>query len=482
MQFNEIKLLDELMNTIKEIGYSEATPIQSQTIPLLLEGYDVLACAQTGTGKTAAYVLPMLHKLSGSTRKKIKGLILTPTRELANQIHENIKQFGKGLGLSSTVIYGGVGQNAQVNALKSGVDILVATPGRLNDLIDQGYIKLGDVEMFVLDEADQMLDLGFIHDMKKIIPLLPKNRQTLLFSATMPKEIEKLASTILKSPQIIKVDPVTSTVEAINQTVYFVDRTNKISLLTYLIKEKKMTSVLVFTRTKIFADKVALKLNKAKITAMAIHGDKGQSTRELALRSFKDGSIKVLVATDVAARGIDIAELNYVINYDIPDTPETYIHRIGRTGRAGYSGNAINFCNYDDIDCLRDIEKHIGKIIKEIPSQWPMLILEKSERKARNQVVAKSENNKPKHINMQGKEVVKNKERHKGKNFNKDKVTNSHTSNQTTKDKSKSHGKSSKESGRSHNTRATVSHNKSKSINKGMNKCVNRSKSINKNK
>lgn len=478
MQFNEIKLLDELMNTIKEVGYSEATPIQSKTIPLLLEGHDVLACAQTGTGKTAAYVLPMLQKLSGSKRKKIKGLILTPTRELANQIHENIKQFGKGLGLSSTVIYGGVGQNAQVNALKSGVDILVATPGRLNDLIGQGYIKLGDVEMFVLDEADQMLDLGFIHDMKKIIPLLPKNRQTLLFSATMPKEIEKLASTILKSPQIIKVDPVTSTVEAIKQTVYFVDRTNKISLLTYLIKEKKMTSVLVFTRTKIFADKVALKLNKAKITAMAIHGDKGQNTRELALRSFKDGSIKVLVATDVAARGIDIAELNYVINYDIPDTPETYIHRIGRTGRAGYSGNAINFCNYDDIDCLRDIEKHIGKIIKEIPSQWPMLILEKSERKARNQVVAKSENNKPKHINMQGKEVVKSKEKRKekdkGKTTSKHKAINSQISKQINKDKTNSRGKNSKEFGTSHNAKTDVGYRKSKKINK--NKSLTKSK------
>lgn len=483
MQFNEIKLLDELLNTIKEIGYTETTPIQSQTIPVVLEGQDVLACAQTGTGKTAAYVLPMIHRLSSSKRKKIRGLILTPTRELAIQIHENIKQFGQGLGLSSTVIYGGVGQNAQVASIQKGVDILVATPGRLNDLIGHGHIILSDVEMFVLDEADQMLDMGFIHDMKKIIPLLPKNRQTLLFSATMPKEIEKLASNILKSPKIIKVDPVTSTVEAINQTVYFVDRTNKISLLTYIIKEKKMTSVLVFTRTKIFADKVALKLNKAKIKAMAIHGDKGQNTRELALRSFRDGSIKVLVATDVAARGIDIAELNYVINYDIPDTPETYIHRIGRTGRAGYSGNAINFCNYDDIDCLRDIEKHIGKMIEEVPSQWPMLILEKSERKARNKVAAEAEKNKPKQLNMQGNEVVKSKERcNKGKTFNKIKVTSSQTSNQTTKDKSKARGKSSKESGLSHNTKTNGSYKKSNSINKGMNKSLNRNKNVNKSK
>lgn len=472
MQFNEINLSNGLQNTIKEIGYTEATPIQSQTIPLLLEGHDVLACAQTGTGKTAAYVLPMLHRLSSSKRKKIKGLILTPTRELANQIHENIKQFGKGLGLSTTVIYGGVGQNAQVNVLKNGVDILVATPGRLNDLISQGYIKLGEVEMFVLDEADQMLDLGFIHDMKKIIPLLPKDRQTLLFSATMPKAIEKLASTILKSPKIIKVDPVTSTVDAINQSVYFVDRTNKISLLTHVIKEKNMTSVLVFTRTKIFADKVALKLNKAKITAMAIHGDKGQSTRELALRNFKDGSIKVLVATDVAARGIDIAELNYVINYDIPDTPETYIHRIGRTGRAGYSGNAINFCNYDDIDCLRDIEKHIGKKIEEVPSQWPMLVFEKSERKARNQVAVKSENNKPKKINMQGKEVVKSTDKYKGKTSNKTKVTNNQTSKQITKDKFKSKGKSSKETGIPYKTQTNEGYKKSKSTNKNISKKI----------
>ncbi|WP_455714378.1 DEAD/DEAH box helicase [Anaerosporobacter sp.] len=466
MQFNGIKLINELLNTIKEIGYTEATPIQSKTIPLLLEGHDVLACAQTGTGKTAAYVLPMLHKLSGSKRKKIKGLILSPTRELAIQIHENIKQFGKGLGLSVAVIYGGVGQNTQVNVLKSGVDILVATPGRLNDLIDQGYIKLSEVEMFVLDEADQMLDLGFIHDMKRIIPLLPKNRQTLLFSATMPKEIEKLASTILKSPKIIKVDPVTSTVDAINQSVYFVDRTNKVSLLTYVIKEKNMTSVLVFTRTKIFADKVALKLNKAKITAMAIHGDKGQSARELALRNFKDGSIKVLVATDVAARGIDIAELNYVINYDIPDTPEMYIHRIGRTGRAGYSGNAINFCNYDDIDSLRDIEKHIGKMIEEVPSQWPMLILEKSERKSRNPVALKSVENKPKQINMQGKAVVKSKEKRNGKEKGKtvNKNTNYQTANKETKDKLKFRGKNSTECNITIHAKENVGNIKSKSI------------------
>lgn len=481
MQFNEIKLLDELLNTIKEIGYSETTPIQSQTIPVVLEGHDVLACAQTGTGKTAAYVLPMLHRLSNSNRKKIRGLVLTPTRELASQIYENIKQFGKELNLRAAVIYGGVGQTAQVATIQSGVDILVATPGRLNDLISQGYIKLSDVEMFVLDEADQMLDLGFIHDMKKIIPQLPKYRQTLLFSATMPKEIEKLASNILKSPKIIKVDPVTSTVDAINQTVYFVDRPNKISLLTNIIKEKNMTSVLVFTRTKIFADKVALKLNKAKIKAMAIHGDKGQNARETALRSFKDGSIKVLVATDVAARGIDIAELNYVINYDIPDTPETYIHRIGRTGRAGYSGNAINFCNYDDIDCLRQIEKHIGKMIKEIPSPWPMLILEVSERKARNQVVD-SDKRKPKQLNIHGNEVVKSKEKYKGKTINKNKITNSQSYKQISKDKSKSKEKSNKESGFSHKSEPNANYKNSKSINKGMNKSINKSKNIHKNK
>lgn len=385
MNFNEMNLMKQLLQAIEEQGYVEPSPIQKKTIPLVLAGKDILGCAQTGTGKTAAFALPIIQNLSKDSSSGVRALIITPTRELAIQIYESFECFGKYTTLKQSVIYGGVGQSTQVNSLKAGVDILIATPGRLNDLIGQGYIKLDSIKMFVLDEADQMLDMGFLNDIKKVIKLLPQKRQTLLFSATMPKEIESLATGLLNDPEIIKVNPVTSTVDSIEQCVYFVDRLNKIPLLTSLIKSQKMSSVLVFTRTKHGADRVADKLNKAKVKALAIHGGKAQNTRQSALSDFKEGKIKVLVATDIAARGIDISELAYVVNYDIPNQAEVYIHRIGRTGRAGLGGNAINLCNIDDLDYLREIEKHIGKIIPEIPSKWPMLILEKTEKPARNQ-------------------------------------------------------------------------------------------------
>lgn len=385
MKFSEMNLIKPLLKTVDEEGYVEASPIQEKTIPLVLKGKDILGCAQTGSGKTAAFALPILQRLSAGKGSGLRSLIITPTRELAIQIYECFECFGKYTNLKQSVIYGGVGQSAQVNSLKTGVDILIATPGRLNDLIGQGYIKLDTIELFVLDEADQMLDMGFLNDIKKVIKALPGKRQTLLFSATMPKEIEPLATGILRDPEIVKINPVTSTVETIEQCVYFVDRLNKIPLLTSLIKEKKMSRVLVFTKTKHGADRVADKLKKAKVKALAIHGDKGQNARQAALSEFKDGKIKVLVATDIAARGIDISELSYVINYDIPNQAETYIHRIGRTGRAGLGGTAINFCNIDDLDFLRAIEKHIGKIIPEVPSKWPMVILEKTEKPVRGQ-------------------------------------------------------------------------------------------------
>ncbi len=385
MKFSEMNLIKPLLKTVDEEGYVVASPIQEKTIPLVLKGKDILGCAQTGSGKTAAFALPILQRLSAGKGNGLRALIITPTRELAIQIFDCFECFGKYTNLKQSVIYGGVGQSAQVNSLKTGVDILIATPGRLNDLIGQGHIKLDAIELFVLDEADQMLDMGFLNDIKKVIKALPGKRQTLLFSATMPKEIEPLATGILRDPEIVKINPVTSTVETIEQCVYFVDRLNKIPLLTSLIKEKKMSRVLVFTKTKHGADRVADKLKKAKVKALAIHGDKGQNARQAALSDFKEGKIKVLVATDIAARGIDISELSYVINYDIPNQAETYIHRIGRTGRAGLGGTAINFCNIDDLDFLRAIEKHIGKIIPEIPSKWPMVILEKTEKPVRGQ-------------------------------------------------------------------------------------------------
>ena len=362
MTFNELNLSAPLLKAVSEAGYETPSPIQASAIPPVLEGRDLMGCAQTGTGKTAAFALPMLDRLSGAAPRRkgaIRALILTPTRELALQIGESFAAYGKYLKLRSTVIFGGVGQTPQVEAIKKGVDILIACPGRLNDLIGQGYIDLADIEIFVLDEADRMLDMGFVHDVKKVIAKLPAKRQNLMFSATMPKEIEQLAAGILHDPAFVKVDPVSSTVERIDQSLYFVEKGNKKLLLPWLIKnlEPPVQNALVFSRTKHGADKIARDLTKQGITAAAIHGNKSQSARVAALEGFKEGKTKVLVATDIAARGIDISELSHVFNYDLPEVPETYVHRIGRTARAGADGTAVSFCAPEEMEYLAGIEK-----------------------------------------------------------------------------------------------------------------------------
>ena len=378
MNFDELPLLPQLLTAVKTCGYEKPTPIQRDTIPAVLAGKDVLGCAQTGTGKTAAFALPILQRLyqerPAGKNRNIRALLLTPTRELALQIQENFVAYGKGLPLRSCVIFGGVGQQPQVEQLGRGVDILVATPGRLNDLIGQGFISLAKIEIFVLDEADRMLDMGFIHDVKKVIALLDK-RQTLFFSATMPAEVEKLAMSILKDPVSVKVDPVSSTVDTIDQSLYLVDKANKKRLLADLLRRPEVESALVFTRTKHGADRVVRELSREGIQARAIHGDKSQGARQEALAQFKQGKIHVLIATDIAARGIDIAGLSHVFNYDLPHEPESYVHRIGRTGRAGHEGVAVSFCCIDEMKDLKAIEKLIGRQIPRKESQWPMQVL-----------------------------------------------------------------------------------------------------------
>lgn len=388
MQFEELNLIRPLLSAVKAAGYEQPTPIQQQTIPFVLDGKDVLGCAQTGTGKTAAFALPILQCLSQKkfvrgTIRPIRSLILTPTRELALQIFENFVLYGKQLSLRSCVIFGGVGQQPQVDALKRGVDILVATPGRLNDLIGQGFIHLEQLEIFVLDEADRMLDMGFIHDVKKVIAQLPIKRQNLLFSATMPAEVEKLALSILVSPVEVKVDPVSSTVDKIDQCLYMIDKANKKLLLRKLLSEPQVESALVFTRTKHGADRVVRELSRGGIEARAIHGDKSQGARQQALGDFKSGRVRVLVATDIAARGIDIAGLSHVINYDLPNEPESYVHRIGRTGRAGLEGTAISFCCIDEMKELKQIEKLVGKPIPRKESEWPMQVFTETVKQPR---------------------------------------------------------------------------------------------------
>lgn len=367
MTFKELNIIEPILKALSEEGYTSPTPIQQQAIPLLIEGHDLQGCAQTGTGKTAAFSIPIIQKLYRNTKsgsnKQIKALVLTPTRELAIQIDESFATYGKYSDIRHCVIFGGVGQKPQTNALEAGIDVLIATPGRLLDLIGQGYVNLKNIEFFVLDEADRMLDMGFIHDIKRILPLLPKKRQTLLFSATMPKEIASLAASILTKPKGVEVTPVASTVDMIDQSIYFVEKKQKISLLTELLSTSNMESILVFSRTKHGADKIAKHLGKAGISSEAIHGNKSQNARQRALSNFKDRTTRVLIATDIAARGIDIDNLSHVINYDLPDVPETYVHRIGRTGRAGQSGVAIAFCDAEELSLLKDIEKLIGKSI-----------------------------------------------------------------------------------------------------------------------
>jgi ATP-dependent RNA helicase RhlE len=367
MTFSNLKLIKPLITALDKMGYSVPTPIQEQSIPHLLEGRDIFGCAQTGTGKTAAFALPILQlletKKDPTARRTIKALVLAPTRELALQISDNFKMYSHNLSLSHTTIFGGVSQNLQVRDLRKGVDILIATPGRLLDLMNQGFIKLNDVEFFVLDEADRMLDMGFINDMKKVIAKLPAKRQTMFFSATVSPDIMKLANTILKNPVSVSVTPVSSTATLVSQSVYYVKKENKRSLLTYVLKDGKIEHALVFTRTKRGADKVAKDLNSHGIKAEAIHGNKSQNARERALKGFKNRTIRILVATDIASRGIDVDKLSHVINYEIPEQAETYVHRIGRTGRAGSSGIALSFCTQDEMPYLKDINKLIKKNI-----------------------------------------------------------------------------------------------------------------------
>lgn len=365
MEFNQLGLIDPILLAVAEQGYTTPTPIQQQAIPILLQKKDLLGCAQTGTGKTAAFAIPILQLLYTEKIHStgIKVLILTPTRELAIQINESFEAYGKYTKISHTVIFGGVSQVPQVSILKRGVDVLIATPGRLLDLINQGYISLRQIQIFVLDEADRMLDMGFIHDVKRVITKIPAKRQTLFFSATMPPEIQKLADVLLNKPSKVEVTPVSSTVDAIEQRLYYVGKTDKNKLLLHLLKDETIKTALVFTRTKHGADKVVKVLHTYDITAAAIHGNKSQNARQNALSSFKNGSIRVLVATDIAARGIDIDDLSHVINFELPEVPETYVHRIGRTGRAGNTGIALSFCDIDEKLELRDIQKLIGKVI-----------------------------------------------------------------------------------------------------------------------
>jgi ATP-dependent RNA helicase RhlE len=375
MLFKNLNLIEPILKALTSEGYTQPTPIQEQAIPHILKGKDLLGCAQTGTGKTAAFAIPILQNLYNEQKvskepKQIKVLVLAPTRELAIQIGESFSAYGQHTGLKNTVIFGGVSQKPQTNTLRAGVDILVATPGRLLDLIGQKYINLSQVKYFVLDEADRMLDMGLVHDVKRIIAQMPKARQTMMFSATMPHEISKLVESILKNPVKIEVTPVSSTIDVIKQSVYFVQKRYKKSLLIDLLKDESIPSALVFSRTKHGANKITQDLNKAGIEAQAIHGNKSQSARQLALSNFKSRKTRVLVATDIAARGIDVDELPMVINFDLPDTAETYVHRIGRTGRAGLGGVALSFCDDEERDMLKDIQKLITKsipVVKEHP-------------------------------------------------------------------------------------------------------------------
>jgi len=369
MTFQELKIMEPILKALQQEGYTHPTPIQAEAIPQLLERRDMLGCAQTGTGKTAAFAIPIIQLMSTDVpipqkfNRPIRSLILTPTRELAIQIGESFEAYGRNTRLKYKVIFGGVNQFSQVEALKSGIDVLIATPGRLLDLLQQRHLTLSQIEYFVLDEADRMLDMGFVHDVKKIIALLPRKRQSLFFSATMPPPIVELANTILTNPVKVEVTPPSSTVDKIDQQLYHIDKNNKRHLLIDLLKQQSVERALVFTRTKHGADKVVKDLVKAGIPSMAIHGNKSQNARQKALSDFKDKKITALVATDIAARGIDIDELTHVINYELPNIPESYVHRIGRTGRAGSAGIAISFCDAEEKAFVKDIQKLIGKSI-----------------------------------------------------------------------------------------------------------------------
>lgn len=389
MKFEDLNLHPTLLKAIKDQNYTKPTAIQERAIPIILKKNDVLGSAQTGTGKTAAFALPILHHLINEKeqtgKKRIKTLVVTPTRELAIQIGENFTDYSKYNGISNTVIFGGVKQGGQTNILRRGVDVLVATPGRLLDLMGQGFISLSDVKYFVLDEADRMLDMGFIHDIKKLLEKLPKQRQSLFFSATMPKSILELSNTILQNPQKVEVHQTSTTAETIQQYIYYTNKSNKKDLLFHILNNKEIKQILVFSRTKHGADRIVRNLKQKNINAAAIHGDKSQNQRQRALKSFKDHQLRVLVATDIAARGIDIDHLSFVLNYDIPNEPETYVHRIGRCGRAGKEGVSISISDAEENAYIRDIEKLINKKIEEIKenpfvqTDKPMTAKEKKE-------------------------------------------------------------------------------------------------------
>lgn len=376
MSFEQLGLIEPILRALVTQGYANPTPIQAQAIPIVLGKKDLLACSQTGTGKTAAFAIPILQLLHNSKEqgpnRRIKTLILTPTRELAIQIAENFRDYGAHTGIKHVVIFGGVSAHSQIQALRQNPEILIATPGRLLDLWQQGHINLSFIQQFVLDEADRMLDMGFIHDVKRVIIKLPEKRQTLFFSATMPGEIAHLANSILTNPEKVAVTPVSSTAQKVEQRLYYVDKNAKRSLLVHVLSDASIASALVFTRTKHGADRVAKELNRAQISANAIHGDKSQNSRQRALSDFKAGNIRVLVATDIAARGIDVDNLSHVINYEIPNVPETYVHRIGRTGRAGASGVALSFCDDEERAYVKDITKVIAQQIPVV-EQHPFL-------------------------------------------------------------------------------------------------------------
>ena len=400
MSFENLDLIEPILRALKTEGYEKPTPIQEQAIPIILQRNDLLGCAQTGTGKTAAFAIPIIQLLCATNlpakgRRKIKALVVTPTRELAIQIGESFSAYGRYAGLKHTVIFGGVGERPQTDALRQGIDILIATPGRLLDLMNQGYIDLRSLELFVLDEADRMLDMGFIHDVKRIIAELPRERQSLFFSATMPSDIVKLSQTILKNPIKVEVTPESTTAEKVEQWMYMVDYADKRSLLLHVLRNPEIVSALVFTRTKHGADKVVQMLQKNGHQAQAIHGNKSQNARQKALSDFKGGKIRVLVATDIAARGIDVDDLTHVINYEIPNIPETYVHRIGRTGRAGQSGIALSFCDNTEILFLRDIQRLISQsipVVKDHPYAMTDFTPEKAPAKVARKPIRREHN------------------------------------------------------------------------------------------
>lgn len=420
MTFEDLKLIPSILKALKEENYTEPTSIQEKSIPLILNREDVLGTAQTGTGKTAAFAVPIIQHLTneqdnGRSKRKVKSLIITPTRELAIQIADSFTTYAKYTGLKNTVIFGGVNQNPQTNALRSGVDILVATPGRLLDLMDQGYVSLNDVKYFVLDEADRMLDMGFIHDINKIIAKLPRERQSLFFSATMPKNISDLSKQILVNPKQVSVSPVSSTAETIQQYLYTTNKDTKTDLLLHILKDPALDQVLLFARTKHGSDRIVRNLAKRKIKAAAIHGNKSQNQRQRALKDFKDGKVRVLVATDIASRGIDIDKLQYVINYDIPNESETYVHRIGRCGRAGEDGIAISLCEPEENTYIKDIEKLTKQKLERVTdnpfpqTDKPMTAAEKREaekekqRKRQEFFANRNKNRGPKNAGSRGR-------------------------------------------------------------------------------